>query len=264
VLKYAIEQQLRFSTLKRVLIGGAALPAVMMEQSERLGVRTVHAWGMTEMSPVGTVSTLLAKHNDEPEQHRRQLLLRQGRALYGVDMKIVADDGHELPWDGSTSGHLLVRGHWVVESYFGATDSALEEGWFATGDVATIDADGFLQIRDRSKDVIKSGGEWISSIEIENRAAAHPEVQMAACIACPHSRWGERPLLIIVPRPGSSVMAGELLSFMQGLVPKWWLPDEVLFVEDIPLTATGKVQKVALRERFRAHRLPDDRSGDEV
>ncbi len=175
--------------------------------------------------------------------------------IYGVDMRIVGEDGRELPWDGIAFGELQVRGPWVVEHYFDGSGSPLVEGWFPTGDVATIDADGFLQITDRSKDVIKSGGEWISSIDLENVAVAHPAVAEAACIACAHPKWTERPLLVVVPRPGMDVTREELLAFYAGKVAKWWIPDDVVFVETLPHTATGKLQKLKLREMFREHVL---------
>jgi fatty-acyl-CoA synthase len=192
-----------------------------------------------------------------PEERQMEVLVKQGRAVYGVEMKIVDPQGRELPWDGRSSGDLLVRGPWVIGGYFkGEGGDPLVDGWFPTGDVAAIDPDGFMQITDRSKDVIKSGGEWISSIDVENVAMAHPGVAMAACIGVPHPKWDERPLLVVVRKPGAEVLRDELLSFYAGKVAKWQVPDDVAFVEAIPLGATGKMQKMKLREQFKDHRLP--------
>ena len=247
----------RFSTLQRTSIGGSACPPAMIEAFHELGVEVLHGWGMTEMSPLGTVCRLKAKQLDLPWSEQLRILAMQGRAVFGVDMKIVDPQGKELPWDGRSAGDLLVRGPWVLSHYFkGEQDSPLIDGWFHTGDVASIDADGFLQITDRSKDVIKSGGEWISSIEVENIAMAHPGVAMAACIAVPHEKWSERPLLVAVLKPGVQLAREELLAFYDGKVAKWQIPDDVVFVDSIPLGATGKMQKSVLRERFREHRLP--------
>jgi len=247
---------LRFSTLRRTSVGGAACPPAMIEAFRALGVEVRHGWGMTEMSPLGTVSKLKLHQETLPEAEQVRLLAKQGRAAFGVDMKIVDPDGRELPWDGASAGDLLVRGPWIISKYFKREhESLLLDGWFHTGDVATIDADGFMQITDRSKDVIKSGGEWISSIELENIAMAHPAVAMAACIAVPHPKWTERPLLVVVRKPGASVERRELLALYEGRVAKWQVPDDIVFVEAIPLGATGKMQKSILRERFRDHPL---------
>jgi fatty-acyl-CoA synthase len=224
---------------------------------DRLGVQVVHAWGMTEMSPLGTACTLLGKHLSLPDEAQRAVLRKQGHAIYGVDMKIVDDDGSELPWDGATFGHLLVKGPWVVSGYFrGEGGDVLQDGWFPTGDVATIDPDGYLQITDRSKDVIKSGGEWIGSIDLENIAMAHPGVLQAACIGVAHPKWAERPLLVVVKRPGAEVTREELLNFYEGKVAKWWIPDDVVFADALPVGGTGKVQKNKLRDIYFDHRLP--------
>jgi fatty-acyl-CoA synthase len=223
---------------------------------DEYGVRVIHAWGMTELSPLGTLATLDWAQSQRPREAQRRLLEKQGRVIYGIDMRIVDDAGRELPHDGVAFGELQVRGPWVIDRYFGVDASPLVDGWFPTGDVATIDADGFLQITDRSKDVIKSGGEWISSIDLENVAIAHPAVAEAACIACAHPKWTERPLLVVVPRPGATVSREELLAFFDGKVAKWWVPDDVVFVDELPHTATGKLQKLKLRERFRDHVLP--------
>ncbi|MBU6377735.1 MAG: fatty-acid--CoA ligase [Gammaproteobacteria bacterium] len=247
----------RFSTLRRTSVGGSACPPAMIEAFHELGVEVLHGWGMTEMSPLGTVCRLKAKHLALPWREQLPILATQGRAVFGVDMKIVDPEGRELPWDGRSSGDLLVRGPWVLSRYFKQEQhNPLHDGWFHTGDVASIDADGFLQITDRSKDVIKSGGEWISSIEVENIAMAHPSIAMAACIAVAHDKWGERPLLIAVIKPGAQLGREELLAFYEGKLAKWQVPDDVVFVDSIPLGATGKMQKSVLRERFGSHRLP--------
>jgi len=251
----------RLEHLERVLIGGSAVPRAMLEKFERdHGVEVVHAWGMTEMSPLGTLAIPTAEVDALPAEEHLAQRLKQGRPVFGVDLALVDDQGRALPWDGSTAGHLHVRGPGVVREYFRGDGSPLDpEGFFPTGDVATIDTHGFVQITDRSKDVIKSGGEWISSIEIENLAVGHPEIAEAAVIGVRHSRWDERPLLIAVRRPGSRIDDRALLDFLAPKLARWWLPDEVVFVDEIPHTATGKIQKLALRERFAGHRLPTDR-----
>ena len=258
LLAHAEAHGLRFRSMKRTVIGGSACPPAMLKMfQEKYGVHVLHAWGMTEMSPVGTVGTLKEKHRDWTEAQRELLQAKQGRSIFGVDMKIVGDDGEELPWDGKAFGDLLVRGPWVVREYFkGEGGPALRGGWFPTGDVATIDADGYMQITDRSKDVIKSGGEWISSIDIENIAVAHPAVAMAACIAARHPKWDERPLLVVVPKPGQKPTREEILAFYEGKVAKWQVPDDVIFVEAIPLGATGKMLKARLRAQFKDYKFP--------
>jgi fatty-acyl-CoA synthase len=250
--------ELKFSTLRRTVIGGSACPPAMIRSFFLdYGVVVLHGWGMTEMSPLGTVCNLKLEQLELPVEAQLQVMARQGRALYGVELRIVDPEGRELPWDGQAAGDLHVRGPWIVSRYFkGEGGDPLVDGWFPTGDVASIDADGFLQITDRSKDVIKSGGEWISSIDIENVAMAHPAVAMAACIALPHPKWDERPLLVVVKKPGAAVTRDDLLAFYDGKVAKWQVPDDVAFVDSIPLGATGKVQKNKLREQFRNHRLP--------
>ena len=250
---------LGLSTVKRLVIGGSAAPPAMIRGfDEHYGVTVLHAWGMTKMSPLGTVNTPKGKHQSMPDEARDAVRLKQGRPIYGVDMKIVDDDGRELPRDGKAFGDLLVRGPWIVSGYFrGEGGEVLREGgWFPTGDVATLDADGYMQITDRSKDVIKSGGEWISSIEIENLAMAHPAVAEAAVIGVAHPKWDERPLLIVVKKPEREVGRQELLDFMRDKIAKWWLPDDVVFVDSLPHTATGKLLKTKLREDFRGHKLP--------
>ena len=254
---------LKFSTLKRTVIGGSACPPAMIAAfREDYGVEVLHAWGMTEMSPLGTLCTLKNKHLTLPESEQMKIRLKQGRAIYGVDMKIVGEDGEELPWDGKTYGDLLVRGPWILREYFkGEGGDPLRkddkgQGWFPTGDVATIDADGYMQITDRSKDVIKSGGEWISSIDVENIAVAHPAVAMAACIGVKHPKWDERPVVVVVRKPGAEVSRDELLKFYEGKTAKWQIPDDVIFVDAIPLGATGKMLKTRLRESLKDYKLP--------
>jgi 3-(methylthio)propionyl---CoA ligase len=257
LITYAKQNDLKFSTFKRTVIGGSACPPAMIRTLEDdFGVQVIHAWGMTELSPLGTLSKLKAKHLDLPHDAQRRILEKQGKVIYGIDMQITGDDGKALPWDGQASGNLVVRGPWVIQSYFRREESPLQDGWFPTGDVATIDPDGFMQITDRSKDVIKSGGEWISSIDLENIAMAHPAVHEAAAIACRHPKWDERPLLVVVCKPGQSLTREEMLAFYDGKIAKWQIPDDVVFVEEIPHTATGKMQKLKLREQFSQHVLP--------
>ena len=258
LLGHMLHNGLKFSTLKATVIGGSSCPPAMIRAfQEDYGVKVLHAWGMTEMSPLGTVCNLKTKHAAWPADERFKVEVTQGRAVFGVDMKIVGGDGAELPWDGKAFGDLLVQGPWVVRGYFkDEGGDPLIDGWFPTGDVATISPDGYMQITDRSKDVIKSGGEWISSIDLENIAVAHPAVQQAAVIGVAHPKWDERPLLIVVRRAGMAVGRDELLRFFEGKIAKWWLPDDVAFVDAIPMGATGKMLKTKLREQFRDHRLP--------
>jgi 3-(methylthio)propionyl---CoA ligase len=262
LLGYVEANGLSFSTMRRTVIGGSACPPAMMRTfQERYDVQVLHAWGMTEMSPVGTVAALKGSQVDLDAAQRFAIQAKQGRAIYGVDMKIVGAEGEELPWDGEHSGELMVRGPWVISQYFkgeGGDPLVVDEqghGWFPTGDVATIDASGFMQITDRSKDVIKSGGEWIGSIDLENIAMAHPAVAMAACIAARHEKWDERPLLIVVKKPAAELTKDELLAFYEGRIAKWWTPDDIVFVDAIPLGATGKMLKNRLREQYGRHLL---------
>ena len=249
---------LKFTTLKRTVIGGSACPPAMIAAfNDDYGVEVLHAWGMTEMSPLGTLCTLKNKHQDLPEADQMKFRLKQGRSIFGVDMKIVDPEGNDLPWDGKTFGDLHVKGPWVVRAYFkGEGGDPLIKGWFPTGDVATIDPDGYMQITDRSKDVIKSGGEWISSIDIENIAMGHPAIAMAACIGMKHPKWDERPIVAVVKKPGQEVARDDLLKFYEGKIAKWQIPDDVVFVDAIPLGATGKMLKTKLREQLRDYRLP--------
>jgi len=249
---------LRFNYLKRTVIGGSACPPAMINAfREDYGVEVLHAWGMTEMSPLGTLCTLKNKHLTLPADQQMNIRLKQGRAIFGVDMKVVGEDGQELPWDGKTPGNLYVKGPWTLREYFkGEGGDPLVNGWFPTGDVATIDADGYMQITDRSKDVIKSGGEWISSIDVENIAVAHPAVAMAACIGMKHPKWDERPIVAVVKKPGAELTREDLLKFYEGKIAKWQVPDDVVFVDAIPLGATGKMLKTKLREMLKDYRLP--------
>ena len=249
---------LKFSTLQRTVIGGSACPPAMMDTFMKdYGVTVLHAWGMTELSPLGTLGTLKFKHTRLSHEDQRHILLKQGRCIYGIDMKIVDDEGKSQPHDGKAFGNLMVKGPWVVRDYYKADGpSPLVDGWFPTGDVATIDPDGYMQITDRSKDVIKSGGEWISSIDIENIAMAHEAVAMAACVGMPHPKWDERPIVVVVTKPGATVTREALLAFYEGKIAKWQVPDDVVFVETIPLGATGKMLKTKLREQLHGYRLP--------
>jgi fatty-acyl-CoA synthase len=245
--------------LRRLVIGGAAAPRAMSERFEReFGAFVIHGWGMTEMSPLGTVGNLLPAHRDHTLAQRLDVQEKQGRAIYGVELRIVDDEGRPLPHDGKARGHLTARGPWVVEHYFRAEgDIVLDhEGFFDTGDIATIDADGYVHIKDRAKDVIKSGGEWISSIDLENLAMGHPDIAEAAVIGVAHPKWQERPLLIAVKKQGCAVTREAILDFLAPKVAKWWLPDDVVFVDELPHTATGKLMKMKLREAFRDYRLP--------
>ena len=245
--------------MKRVLIGGSAAPRAMIETFEKkYGITVVHAWGMTEMSPLGTLGTLKPAMAELPYERQLDYKCKQGHPPFGVEMKIVDDAGNELPRDGKAFGRLKVRGPAVAKGYFRGEgiDAFDAENWFDTGDVATIDPDGYMTITDRAKDVIKSGGEWISTIEIENIAVGHPAVAEAAVIGVAHPKWDERPLLVIVLKPGLSATRDELLAFLAGKIAKWWMPDDVVFVDEIPHTATGKIQKMSLRERFKQYRLP--------
>jgi acyl-CoA synthetase (AMP-forming)/AMP-acid ligase II len=245
--------------MERTVIGGSACSRAMMEAFENTyDVRVIHAWGMTETSPIGTLGTLKPAQQGKPLSETIGYKLKQGRGVYGVDLKLEDDDGKLLPRDGKAFGHLKVRGPWVVSQYFkGEGGQILDaDGYFDTGDVATIDPEGFMQITDRAKDVIKSGGEWISSIEIENIASGHPAVAEAAVIGMPHPKWDERPLLVVIRRPGAEVTREELLTFLTGKIAKWWMPDDVVFVTEIPHTATGKISKRLLRDKFGDYKWP--------
>ncbi|NML14469.1 3-(methylthio)propionyl-CoA ligase [Azohydromonas caseinilytica] len=256
LMEHVRSRGLEFSTFRRTVIGGSACPPALMRALEEYGVHVIHAWGMTEMSPLGTLARLQPKHATLPAAERHRLLEKQGKAIYGVDIDVINDAHEVLPWDSQQAGHLVARGPWVIERYWNEDSSPLVEvkdhgAWFPTGDVATMDADGFMQITDRSKDVVKSGGEWISSIELENIAMAHPAVKEAAVIAATHPVWDERPLLLAQLKPGASVTREELLSFFKGRIAHWQTPDDVVFVDELPHTATGKLSKLTLRGKYK-------------
>lgn len=258
LLAYMRDHGKTLRTVERVIIGGAAAPRAMIEEFQvSHDARVVHAWGMTETSPLGTVGTLKAKHERLSPAQQVEIQMKQGRGVAAVELRIVDEEGNELPRDGVAFGELQVRGPWVVREYFKAEggDPLDDQGWFSTGDVATLDPDGYMQITDRSKDVIKSGGEWISSIDLENEAMAHERVAEAAVIGIAHPKWTERPLLVVVPA-GDPPAKDEILSFLADRVAKWWLPDDVVFVDELPHTATGKVSKLNLRKQFEDYRLP--------
>jgi len=258
---YLRDNNRNVTTLKKVLSGGTAIPRALLRAYEALGVTMVHAWGMTEMSPLGTVGALKAKHLALDDDAQTDVKLMQGRPVIGVEMKIVDDDGNAQPHDGKAVGELLVRGPWIVSAYYRddeATAAAIEpDGWFHTGDVASIDPDGYVKLTDRRKDVIKSGGEWISSIDLENAAMAHEDVAEAAVIAIPHAKWDERPLLIVTARPGCKPERDSLLALLGKRFPKWMLPDDVVVLDELPHTGTGKVVKLKLREMFRDYVVPE-------
>ncbi len=259
LLQYLRESGKKLPHLKRVVIGGSATPRSMIEAFEKdYDVQVIHAWGMTEMSPLGTTGNMKPKHAGQDYATQLDVKVKQGRGLYGVDLKIVDDDGNELPRDGTTFGRLLVRGPWITNGYFkGEGGEVLDaDDWFDTGDVATLDPDGYMQITDRSKDVIKSGGEWISSIDLENDAVGHPAVAEAAVIGVAHPKWDERPLLLVVKQEGAEVTREELLEFMATKVAKWQVPDDVVFVDQLPHTATGKLLKTQLRDEYEGYKLP--------
>ena len=258
LLSYMADAKVGFSTLRRTVVGGSACPPAMIKRFRDIyDVTVLHAWGMTEMSPLGTVCSLRKHHLKLSPDEQLKILCTQGRPVFGVDLKIVDDEGNALPHDGKAQGELLVRGPWIIQSYFkGEGGDPLVDGWFPTGDVATINPEGYLLITDRSKDVIKSGGEWISSIDVENLAMAHEDVVMAACLGMPHPKWDERPMLAVVKKPGSALTSEELLAFFVGKISKFQIPDDVAFVDAIPLGATGKMQKVKLREQLAGYKLP--------
>ncbi|MEO9612311.1 MAG: 3-(methylthio)propionyl-CoA ligase [Nitratireductor sp.] len=259
LLQYLEETGKTLPHLDKVVIGGSACPRAMTEKfQDNYGVQVIHAWGMTEMSPLGSLGTLKPAYADLDGDALLDLQEKQGHAPFGVEMKVTDDDNRELPWDGKTFGRLKVRGPAVAASYYGGDGAEQfdEDGWFDTGDVAHIDPQGYMQITDRAKDVIKSGGEWISTIDLENLAVGHPEIAEAAVIGIPHPKWDERPLLVVVKKPGKEPSREAILDYMKGRCAKWWLPDDVAFVEEIPHTATGKIQKTTLREQFRDYRLP--------
>jgi 3-(methylthio)propionyl---CoA ligase len=255
VSQYLEKSGRKLKTLKRLMIGGSACPLSLMTYfREKQDCTVVQAWGMTETSPLGTVNTFKTKHDGLSAAEKDDIRAKQGRVIYGVEMKIQNDRGEELPRDGVAFGDLMVRGSWVAERYFKQDDTALDtDGWFHTGDVATLDADGYMRITDRSKDVIKSGGEWISSIDLENAAVGHPDVTEAAVIGVRHPKWEERPILLLTLKEGCHVTKQDMHDFLKDKVVKWWLPDDVIVVKDIPHTATGKILKTKLRDAYKDH-----------
>jgi fatty-acyl-CoA synthase len=261
LLQYTEKAGKRLDKLERSLVGGAAVPRAMIEAfRDKHGVELRQGWGMTETSPIGTVNTIKAGLEGLSADEQLDLATKAGRGIFGVELRIVNDDGDELPWDGEAFGALQVRGPWICSDYFkleGSGGTHTEDGWFETGDVATIDPQGYVAITDRTKDVIKSGGEWISSIELENAAMGHPAVAEAAVIGVAHPKWTERPLLVVVKAEGQDVSKEELLAYFDGKVATWWVPNDVVFVEELPHTATGKVKKIELRKQFAEYRLPD-------
>ncbi|MCC5859964.1 MAG: long-chain-fatty-acid--CoA ligase [Ectothiorhodospiraceae bacterium] len=264
LLRHLRETGGRLDSVERMMVGGSACPPAMIRTFEEdYDIRVMHGWGMTEMSPVGTLGSLKFHEVRLPAEERYAIQSKQGRPLYGVELRIVDEHGQPLPHDGQTTGMLQVRGPWVVGSYYknASPHAFTEDGWFDTGDMASVDGEGYLRITDRTKDVIKSGGEWISSIDIENIAVAHPDVAEAACIAVPHEKWAERPLLVVTPQPGKQIDKRQLLAFYEGRVARWWIPNDVVVVEELPHTATGKLSKRSLRERFKNHRWPDSGGG---
>jgi len=261
LLDHAVQKGRRFATLKRALTGGTAPPLSMIKTFERLGVDVVHAWGMTEMSPAGAVGTMTPKICGMDEGERDAYRVKQGHGIYGVELKLSGNNGERLPHDGRATGELLARGPLVAGAYFNndSGDTAFDnDGWLRTGDIATIDSMGYLTILDRRKDIIKSGGEWISSIAIENATIGHPDVREAAVIGVQHPKWGERPLLIIVPRDLQRFDKKNILTYLAGRVAKWQLPNDIVAVSELPYTATGKIHKVKLREAYRDHKIPAD------
>ncbi len=257
LLQHMTANNLKLPHLQMVICGGSAMPRSMIDTFLKMGVEPRHGWGMTEMSPIGTLAALKPPLAERTGKERLDVLQTQGYPPFGVQMKITDDAGKELPWDGKTFGRLKVSGPWIAKAYFRVEGDILdEEGYFDTGDVSTIDAHGYMRITDRSKDVIKSGGEWISSIDLENLAVSHPAVAEAAVIGVYHPKWDERPLLIVQFKQGRQATREEILKFMDGKIAKWWMPDDVVFIEGIPHTATGKILKTALRDQFKSYRFP--------
>jgi 3-(methylthio)propionyl---CoA ligase len=251
LLAHVEQGDLKFSTMRRTAVGGSAMPqALIAKFMDSYNVDVRHGWGMTETTAVATMGTLMPKCNRWTPAERHALIAKQGKSVFGVEIKVVDDTGATLPRDGTSQGELMVRGQWIVSAYYKVEQSPLVDGWFPTGDIATIDAEGTMQIRDRTKDVIKTGGEWISSIDLESAAVAHPAVAMAAVIGVKHPKWDERPLLFIVRKPGQSVEKEEILAFLGERVAKWWVPDDVVFLDALPVGGTGKVQKGDLRKQY--------------
>lgn len=260
LLQYLEQSGNRIDTIERVLIGGSALPeALLRAYEDKYDVIMQQGWGMTEMSPLGTVNAALPKHDALDREEEVKIKLKQGRLVFGVGMRIVDDEGQELPWDGQSSGHVHVRGPWIASAYYrgAGADSFTDDGWFKTGDVAHLDGDGYMTITDRSKDVIKSGGEWISSIDLENAAMGHPDVAIAAAVGMPHPKWQERPLLIVQLKEGAEPDPQSILDYLKNEVAKWWLPDAIEFIDEMPIGATGKILKTKLREIYAGYEFPN-------
>ncbi|MGP1276549.1 MAG: long-chain-fatty-acid--CoA ligase [Caulobacterales bacterium] len=260
LLQYLRESGKRIDSVDNVLMGGSAMPeALLRAYQDEYGVDMQQGWGMTEMSPLGTVGKLLPKHDALSDDEKIKIKLKQGRLIYGVEMRAVDDDGNVLPRDGQSSGHIQVRGPWIIDSYFrgAGAEAFTDDGWFRTGDVGYLDQDGYMTITDRSKDVIKSGGEWISSIDLENVAMGHPDVMMAAAVGMPHPKWQERPLLVVQPKPGTKPTVESIQEFLAERLPKWWIPDGIEFIDEMPIGATGKILKTRLREIYKDYQFPD-------
>jgi fatty-acyl-CoA synthase len=260
--QYLRQQPTRPATLRQIIVGGAALPRVLLEGFEHeLGIEVVHAWGMTELSPAGSVSRLRADMEDWPEPERMAVKLMQGTPFPLVELRVVLEDGSEAPWDGTTPGELEARGPWVARAYYrdASNEARFHDGWFRTGDVATIDSRGFVRLVDRTKDLVKSGGEWISSVDLENAIMSHPHVAEAAVIAISHPKWTERPLACIVAKPGQTgaITRESIREYLKGRVADWWLPDDVVVLDAVPKTSVGKFDKKVLREQFKAHPWPE-------
>lgn len=259
LLRYLEVTDKKIDTVKTVVIGGSAVPESMIENFESYGVTVLQAWGMTELSPLGAIGRLKSGMENCSPAEKIKILAKQGRGIFGVELKLVDEAGQEQLWNGKDQGELMVRGPWVIDSYFReCRETTLQDGWFPTGDIATIDRQGYLQITDRAKDIIKSGGEWISSIDLENALMSCPDVALAAVIGVPHPKWSERPVAFVVARGGSSIGAGEIFTHLKDRVVKWWLPDEIHFVSELPLGATGKVLKRKLRKIYSEEFVPED------
>lgn len=251
LLQHVEQHGLRFTTMRRTMVGGSAMPVALIAKfADTYDVEVRHGWGMTETTAAATMCALMPKHAALPASDRHAVVAKQGKSLFGIEIKIVDDAGNTLRRDGVSQGELLVRGQWILSSYFKEDQPALIDGWFPTGDIATIDADGAMQVRDRAKDVIKSGGEWISSIDLESTALAHPAVAMAAVIGVKHPQWDERPLLFIVRKPDQALDGDEIRAFLAERVARWWVPDDVIFLDTLPVGGTGKVQKGELRKQY--------------
>jgi acyl-CoA synthetase (AMP-forming)/AMP-acid ligase II len=255
MLDYLDSSGERLTTLMRVTVGGSACPASVFARFADRGIQVSQGWGMTETSPIGSLNVPSLNPTASTQEQATRDALKQGRAPFGVDLRVINDTGQEQPWDGATSGSLQIRGHWVTSGYAGEANSigATADGWFTTGDIACIDAQGLMKITDRTKDIIKSGGEWISSIALENFAAEHPAVAQCAAIAARHPKWGERPLLLCTARPGTALNPADVLAYIASRVPRWWIPDALIVLDDLPRTATGKILKAELRSRFGGH-----------